>query len=71
MKHAVRWDDFQECNTSQSCHEFDLCHTHACTCEECYQVRNTHKTEEIVRATRWSVFNFTSLRKKTNNCTCS
>ena len=47
MKHAVRWDDFEEgaqvCNTSQSYHEFDL--SHACTCEECYQVRNTNKTE--------------------------
>ena len=34
------------CNTSQSCHEFDLSHTHACTCEECYQVRNTNKTDK-------------------------
>ena len=44
VKHAVRWDDFQEgaqiCNTSQSCH---LRHTHACPCEECCQVRNTNK----------------------------
>ena len=50
MKHAVRWDDFQEgaqvCNASQSCHEFGLSHTRACTCEECSQVRNTNKTEK-------------------------
>ena len=54
MKHAVRWDDFQEgaqvCNTSQSCHELDLSHTHACTCEGCCQVRNTNNTEKFVRA---------------------
>ena len=43
VKQAVRWDDVKEgaqvCNTSKSCHEFDFSHTHACTCEECYQVR--------------------------------
>ena len=60
MRHAVRWDDFQEgaqvCNTSQSCQELDLSHTHACTCEECHRVRNTDKTEKNVRATRCSAF---------------
>ena len=59
VKNAVRADDFKEgaqvCNTSQSCHKFDLSHTHACMCENCYQVRNTHKTEKNVRATRCSV----------------
>ena len=34
-----------------------LFHTHACTCEKCYQVRNTNKSEKNVRATRCSVFN--------------
>ena len=50
VKHAVRWDDFEEgapvCNTAQSCHELDLSHKHACTCEERYQVRKTDKTEK-------------------------
>ena len=44
------------CNTSQSCHELDFNHTHACTCDEWNQVRNTNKTEKKVRATRCSVF---------------
>ena len=60
MELDAGWDDFQEgaqvCNTSQSCHGLDLSHTHACTCEECYQARNTNKTEKNVRATRCSVF---------------
>ena len=51
----------QVCNTSQSCHKFDLSHTHACTCEECHQVRNTNKTEKNVRATKCSVFTTTLL----------
>ena len=41
------------CNTSQSCLE-----QHASACEKvkrCSNVRDTHKTEKNVRATRWSV----------------
>ena len=34
VKHAVRWNDLHEsaqvCNTSQSCHELELSHTHGC-----------------------------------------
>ena len=33
-------------NTHHSCREFDLSHTHASAWEQCFQVRNTDKTEK-------------------------
>ena len=57
MKHAVRVDDFQGaqmCNTSQSCL---VPHASACEkVERCSHVRDTHKTDKNVRATKCSVF---------------
>ena len=44
-----------------------LSHTHARTCEECYQVRNTNKTEKNVRATRRTVL---TLRRLQGNRYC-
>ena len=54
---------------SQSSHLFDLRQTHACTCEECFQVRNTDKTEKNVRATRCSVFTIETRRDETRHAT--
>ena len=68
MKHAVRWDDFLEGAqyATRPNHVMSLkplSHTRACTCEECYQMRDTDKTEENVRGTKCPVFTSKSLTK--------
>ena len=68
VKQVVRWDAFKEgaqvCNTSQSCHEFDLSRTHECTCEECCPMRDTLSRLKNVRATRCSVFRMSALARE-------